>query len=157
MYGHGIPPDDLERLSLFELDCDRDIPALDWSPVQTACQRWAASFASRSTPTLIYADGGQFLNIRDERFGDLRTGTLDGLERDLYLECLEIRSLRDLCQRFSPADQVRSALDKLVDWNIMFREAEQYLSLAVATAPHLAAARIRARPAQRRALRVAAS
>lgn len=148
-FRHGIPEEDLSRLELFDLECDHTLPRADWSAVAAMCARWASAYAKSQGPSLIYRDGITFLNIEDERFGELRTVTLEGLARDLYLECMEIRMIGHLVRRaaarFAASEaEVREILAELCEHRLVYTERDRYLSLAVATTPHLAAARIRA-------------
>jgi len=88
-----------------------------------------------------------FLLIEDRRFGDLRVGSYQGVERDIYLSCMEIRTLAELRRvagaRVMAAEELGTLLAHFVEDRIMFRDGERYLSLAIATEPHIAARRIR--------------
>lgn len=147
-YRAGLPDDVWRRLSLFDLSFDVARPSADWSPVRAACAQWSQLQADRKGQRLLhYRDGGTFLMLRDERHGELRTLTVDGPERDLYLYCSSIRTreqiARELAGRMRGGD-VDDVLAQLVDLALMAREGERYLALAVAATPQHAARRIKA-------------
>lgn len=146
-YRTGLPPDVEARLSLFDLDYDCGVPVGDARPLREVCERWRALHREHGgRPLLVYRDGGTFLTVEDER-EDFSTGTFEGLSREAYLYCMQIRSLAALRKRFGAhpeADRLEAVLDELVGWRIMFREGDRFLALAVATEPAIAARRIRA-------------
>src|SRR5262249_38615281 len=146
-YAIGVPGDVLERLELFDLSYDFRGEPVDWSPVRERIAAWTENFNRHPRPLLTYSDGVDFLLIEDRRFGGLRPGSYAGLERDIYLACLEIRTVSELrraaAARGVTAPALDSLLSRFVEDRIMFREGDRYLSLAVATEPHIAARRIR--------------
>ena len=74
-----------------------------------------------------------------------KEGTLEGAEREIYLYCMEIRSMSQLRRKFGlPEDELLETLERFVADRIMFTEQSSYLSLAVAPNPMTAARRIRA-------------
>ena len=157
LYREFLPPEVCERLILPHREWDftpEGTPA-DWTPVREACRRWATlheeirarALREDRTPTkaLIYVDGTSFLEVTDYR-GVPRRLRLYGPWREVYLECLEIRTGEEIAARFSPAhgiDRVQEILERCVAERIMFAEDGRYLSLASATRPDLAARRIR--------------
>jgi hypothetical protein len=108
------------------------VPGVDWSPVVEQCKAWRERYGDGSRKLLRYEDDGSVLTLVDERHGEARRTELSGDARELYLECTQIQSL--------PSDHL---LDDLVSGGMMYREKSQYLSLAVAQSPSVAAARIR--------------
>jgi len=139
-YKAGLPDDVWQRLLMFDLEGE---PA-DWTPVREACKSWYKKHAQRESRLLIYQDGGAFLNIIDDREEERKEGTLEGADREMYLYCMEIRSLSQLRRKFGmPEEELSETLEQFVSDRIMFTEQGSYLSLAVAPNPMTAARRIR--------------
>jgi len=144
-YKAGLPEEVWRRLRLFELDYDLEGEPSDWTPVRDAVETWYAKHARRESPLLFYQDGLTFLNIIDDREDARKEGTLEGAAREIYLYCMEIRSLSQLRRKFGqPEDELMETLERFVADRIMFTEQSSYLSLAVAPNPTAAARRIRA-------------
>ncbi len=127
----------------------------DWTPVLEACRRWremhegvrARALREGRTPQKIlqYLDGRDFLEITDCRRVPRRL-TLTRTAREVYLECMAVRSFDELEERFAgriDTERIRKILDRCVNEWIMFSEDGKYLSLAVASRPDIAARRIR--------------
>jgi ribosomal peptide maturation radical SAM protein 1 len=147
MYRHGLPEDVFDRLELFDKDFDQVAPTADWTPVRRAIERWAQLHSARRGHLLIYRDGQTYITIDDSRFGNFSTATFEGLERDLYVYCMEIRTFDQIAKRFratNSAQAIRDALQLFVDSRIMYSEQDRYLSLALAPTPRIASQRIRA-------------
>ncbi len=147
-YRAALPDKVQNRLRVLDLSFDLVTPVADWTPVVEACARWEALHRRKgSKPLLHYRDGGTFLVIEDDRFDDFRSGTFDGVAREVYLYCTEIRSREEIARQFearaSPAS-LDEILTTYIDFKIMAHEKEQFLALAIATSPHLAVRRIRA-------------
>jgi len=140
--------------ALPESFCKLELPLIDyepkegpsWKPVAKAVQDWREfiyDLRSRTRPAkpLVYRDGGDFLEIVDERRN--RTNhILNGVARELYLYTMQIRTRGAINLRFSTAE-VSSMLEEFLRRDLMYRDGERYLSLAVSTKPHIAAKRIR--------------
>jgi ribosomal peptide maturation radical SAM protein 1 len=154
-YAFALPSEVNERLQLFWLDYDCTAPPVDWRPVESAVEHWHALHLrlAESTPgatwrgvrALTYFDGGDFLQIEDQRHGS-RVTTLDGPWRDVYLYCLQIRGLGKVLDHLGGAvaeDDVEHIVDHLVEQNLMYREHGRCLSLALAGDARAAADRIR--------------
>jgi ribosomal peptide maturation radical SAM protein 1 len=145
LYKAGLPEGVWNRLQLFDLDFDVQGEPADWTPVREACETWRAAHAHRKPLLLFYQDGGSFLNIIDDREEERREGTFEGLAREIYLYCMEIRSLAQIRRQFGVAEaELLEMLEMFVADRIMFAEQGKYLSLAVALNPWTAARRIRA-------------
>jgi len=151
-YRHGIPEAVLGRLQLFDRDYDLSQAGTDWTPVREACKAWRKLHADhRGAPLLRYRDGGSFLIVDDERHGELRSGVFEGVEREVYLFAMERRTRAQIARRFQGrADPVRldAILAQFLEYKIMYSEKEEWLSLAVAVTPEVAARRIRATVAE---------
>ncbi|MEJ2659007.1 MAG: hypothetical protein P8012_17760, partial [Desulfobacterales bacterium] len=83
---------------------------------------------------LSFRDGRNFLIIRQKRLaGEPLTHRLEGTGRAVYLFCQKHRTIKSIINRFSstPADRIEPFLKMMVDKKLMFREDDQYLSLAV--------------------------
>ncbi|HQR45416.1 MAG TPA: RiPP maturation radical SAM C-methyltransferase [Thermoanaerobaculia bacterium] len=141
-----LPEDVWSRLALVDLSWDYDEtgrPA-DWTPVREALRRWAERYANLGDKALTYTDAGGFLEISDRRHEDFRFVTLERVARELYLHCIEIRTLEAIERHFagrSTGRQVARILDQLVEWGFTYREGDQFLSLAVALNARIAARR----------------
>jgi hypothetical protein len=145
LFKAGLPDDVWQRLQFQAMDFETTLPVADWTPVAEVCKRWRSLHQNVQAPLLRYRDGGSFLMIEDQRFGDFRTGTFEGIERDIYLFCTEIRSEKQILERFPEIrPRLKELLEAWIEFRIMFHESGRYLSLAVASAPHQAAGRIRA-------------
>lgn len=155
-FGEALPPDVFARLPLFFLDFDGPPDPVDWSPVEAAVARWQARHAelAREHATvwpygvkpLHYHDGGTFLEIVDRRHG-YEVTTLEDEWRDVYLACAEVASRPRLHARFAEVldpEGVDEILEHLTGQDLLFREGERFLALAVAWRGEVAARRIRA-------------
>ena len=82
---------------------------------------------------LVQVRRGDNLQIWDFRPAGRRALTvLDGLARDLYLDCDGIRSITQLAKRHkSPADTVEETLHPLLETGLMVRDGQRVLSLAI--------------------------
>jgi hypothetical protein len=123
----------------------------DYRRLSERIERWRASYlrARRSGhPLLFFHDCRDFLIIEDFRDldGVSDTGgrptrrlalTLEGWHRDLYLYCDSIRSFDEIAERFSERSPlgVRRLLGRLCREKLMFREGDEYLSLAISAGP----------------------
>lgn len=145
LYRVGLPEDVERRLELFDLEYESDGPAVDWSPVERACEEWRERHRGLQEPLLTSHDGGTFLSIHDSREPDgFATGTFHGLERELYLHCGIARGFPDLRKRFDVGDdRLRAAIGKFLEHDLMFEEDDRFLALAVAPTPQVAARRLR--------------
>lgn len=79
-----------------------------------------------------YTDGGNFVKIYDKRnLKDIQIFTLDELEREIFLSCVDIISLQELKDKFSsvPEEEICEILKGFEESSIIFREEDQYLSL----------------------------
>lgn len=143
-----MPEDVWRRLKLFGLSFDVSGHAADWTPVREAVAEWVKLHEQKGRGHLLgYRDGGSFLIVEDRRFGDFRQGRFSSEEREIYLDCTEIRSFRDVAGRHRALGlsevELRAMLQRFVEDKIMYAEDDKYLSLAVASRPQLAAERIR--------------
>lgn len=152
-----LPEELRDDLELPWLSFDEAAPGADWGPVIEAHHRWVEFHRGRREAmahvlalgelALHYNDGGSFLEIVDVRQGAPRLVTVEGLMRDLYLECCKIKSFKQLTRTFVPSrtseDDLRELLGAYVEADLMFEERDRYLSLAPARRPDQAAARIR--------------
>ncbi|MBE4751755.1 RiPP maturation radical SAM protein 1 [Corallococcus sp. ZKHCc1 1396] len=156
-YRVGLPEAVYERLELMDLSFDNPTEPADWSSVYQACKLWSGAYAAaRATEyrhLLSYLDGGTSMRIFDARTGQLRNTVLRGLERDVYLDCLEIKKWEELKARFVDTGRTSaSGLQAMLEgWNAMrllYREGEKFeasrfLALAPAFTPQMASKRIR--------------
>jgi ribosomal peptide maturation radical SAM protein 1 len=150
VYRAGMPLDVWRRLRLFNLDFDATAPKPSWDRVREACEVWRRKYAARSGPMLCYRDGGTFLIIRDARGDSVKETVLRGLERRLYLYCCQIRSTPQLLAAFAEAtaEAIHEALDRLVSAELVYKEGSRFLSLAIASSPAAAVARIQGAASQ---------
>ena len=110
-----------------------------WRPVKRRLEAWKTAYSqlhqdSGSDPILSYQDGGNFLIIRQRRYGaDDMTHRLKGTSRKIYLFCEKHRSISQILTRFPGfgEEKVRPFLHMMVEKRLVFREGERYLSLAV--------------------------
>lgn len=142
-YRVGLPEDMYRSLSMFDLSFDGS--HADFSALVQACTDWKKRFAGLHAPLLSYADAGTFLRITDNRQG-LRSSVLTGAARRIYLLCMQITRLDRILEEAKEMsrEEVQDFLDRAVALRLIFREEDEYLSLAVAESPQTAARRIRA-------------
>jgi ribosomal peptide maturation radical SAM protein 1 len=154
-YAAALPLDVIERLRLFFLDYDCVDPPVDWTPVESALEHWQAlhqrlvettpAATWRGVRALTYFDGGDFLRIEDHRNG-IRVTTLEGFWREIYLYCLQIRSLGKVVDHLGGAvaeADVERIVDHFMKQDLMFYENGKCLSLALASDTDSAVERIR--------------
>lgn len=148
-YRVGLPPGTADNLILPEQSWDGP-ETVNWGPVEEACVRWRELHEVLrkdnrfpATHPLYYHEGGDFLEIVDRR-GECRTVTLPGAWRSVYLFCMEIRTEKQVLEKFpdcppSPTE----ILEWLVSEKLVYREKNLYLSLAVALTPGHAVRRMK--------------
>jgi len=110
-----------------------------WRPVKKRLEDWKTAYTQLhqdpgSDPILSYQDGGNFLIIRQQRYGaDDMAHRLKGTSRKIYLFCEMNRSISRILENFPGfgEEKVRPFLSMMVDKRLMFQEGERYLSLAV--------------------------
>lgn len=151
-YAPGMPAPVRARLTLFDRAFDLATPPPSFADLYEACESWRALHVQpRREPLLHYRDGGTYLAVYDERFGDIRTGVFTDVAREIYLSCMEVRTRGELGRRFAER-ATDAALDEILaafeENRILFREGDRLLSLAVAAEPAIAARRIRASEAR---------
>jgi ribosomal peptide maturation radical SAM protein 1 len=145
-YRPGLPEEVWRRIHMFDVDFDTEVPLADWTPVYEAAAEWRARYRGLNRKLVVYRDCVEFLQIEDRRQEDLRSGSFDGLAREVYLACLETQGRTALHARFPEASEreLSEIIDFFVEQEVMACEGDRVLSLAVATAPHIAARRIKA-------------
>ncbi|NNL42838.1 MAG: RiPP maturation radical SAM protein 1 [Desulfobacterales bacterium] len=110
-----------------------------WQPVKTKVRQWEKAYdeihqGHKSSPTLSYRDGRDFLIITQRRLlADSITHRLEGMSREIYLFCGEHRSLKRILNQFPKLteDKILSFLKMMVNKKLMFEDSNRYLSLAV--------------------------
>lgn len=139
MWAATLPNEVAGTLQLTRLDYDCESP-VDWTPVVDAVETWKqfrCELPRNTTHTdrpLFYTDGKTFLEIVDRR-GDFRAIELEGIWREIYLYCLQIRKYANIVEHFRPHPefaQLEEVLDGFIGEKLMFSERGQYLSLALA-------------------------
>lgn len=139
-YGALFPGGPLRRLRhmIQGYRGDRGRQRKRWQPVRRRLDAWASRYAALSgggrTIPLQYADGGDFMIIRQaRRDGDPLNHRLTGTSRAIYRYCDRQRSLASVLGRFATFEeaQVRAFLRGMVDKRLMFEEGDRYLGLAV--------------------------
>jgi ribosomal peptide maturation radical SAM protein 1 len=148
-YKAGIPEEVWNRIWFPDCSFETETPPVSWQPVIEAIKEWHAigeRHKQRTEPLISYQDGGSFLLLSDDRFGEHREGGVEGLARQVYLYCMVIRNLEEMAKRFpsASADELRAICGEFVENKLMFQEGRSYLSLAMSIRSGIAAARIRA-------------
>lgn len=155
LFEASLPRDVWERLRLYALDYNTREEA-DWTKVTRAMDSWRelhrqvrADYFNQGAfftlAPLYYVDRGIHLDIVDRRNG-WKVTKLQGLWRDIYLHCMEIRGTRAVASHFSSkqsAEETDDMLYSLAHEKLMYIESGKCLSLAVAPFPHIAQKRIR--------------
>ena len=114
-----------------------------WKPVRRQLALWQANYSKlrcspESPPILSYRDGRDFLIIRQLRpDAEPLTHRLTGTSRQIYLYCSEIRTFREIANKFPDFDPgtINGFLRSMVDKRLIYSENKTYLSLAVAVRP----------------------
>jgi len=112
---------------------------IDYGRFKEAFDKWRTGYydqVGNGRRPLQYFNCCEFIRIEDRR-ECLRTVTLDGWMKDLYLFCDEARHLNEIGEKFSGVDNMslRKALRFLCAERFMFEEDGIYLSLAVRSYP----------------------
>jgi ribosomal peptide maturation radical SAM protein 1 len=110
-----------------------------WQPVKQKLRDWAKTYAelhtaSESTPILSFRDGTDFLIIKQKNLkAEPMTHRLVGTSREIYLYCLQHRSLKRILLQFPHLgeEKIRPFLKMMVEKKLVFEENDRYLSLAV--------------------------
>jgi ribosomal peptide maturation radical SAM protein 1 len=110
-----------------------------WSGVETKVDEWRRQYwelrsSPTSSPILNYADGGNFLIIRQRRsLAEPLNHRLTGVSREVYLFCRKCRKFEHIQTQFPGlvADRLLPFLRMMVDKKLMFEEDGRYLSLAI--------------------------
>lgn len=155
-FRHGLPDEVWSRIELADLSYTPPPGAADWTSVREACRDWQELHRGRSEPLLRYRDGGSFIVVEDDRFGEFRSGVFVGVERELYLYCMEARTRRQIAARFPACaeSQLDAALAMFHGERLLYQEKERYLALAVAASRESAFRRISAEEARKRSVRL---
>ncbi len=116
---------------------DRAFQRRLWQPVRQKVKRWQKLYhklTKEKGPLLSYRDGKSFLIIRQVLpNGNVLHHRLKGPSRDIYLFLMDIRSLKELKEKFPniPETKLKGFLDDLVAKRLLFQENESYLALAI--------------------------
>jgi ribosomal peptide maturation radical SAM protein 1 len=117
---------------------DRGFQKKIWRPVQKKVMLWRKTYRalrerSKISPILSFRDGRDFLIITQRQYqADSIKHRLVGTSRQIYLFCMQHRSLAQIRSRF-PAfaeDKIVAFLKMMIDKKLMFAENDEYLSLA---------------------------
>jgi ribosomal peptide maturation radical SAM protein 1 len=140
-YRNLFPAEILPRLQLLYQGYEGGVKTQQhlWAKVTRAVRSWRTSYESLHDdagrdPILSYQDGGDYLIIRERRGkDDDRTHRLRGSSRQIYLFCETHRALPEIVERFPQFGQgkILPFLNMMVAKRLMFREGEDFLSLAV--------------------------
>jgi ribosomal peptide maturation radical SAM protein 1 len=140
-YGRFLPQEIYKNVPLIHQAYRGDVGLQKriWKPVIQEIKAWQKNYNAAHAnpfegPILTYRDGGNFMIIRDRRSGgEALTHRLVSISRSIYLFCERHRSLKLIREAFSeiPLDRVTEFLKLMVQKKLMFRERDQYLSLAV--------------------------
>ncbi|MCY1003560.1 RiPP maturation radical SAM C-methyltransferase [Myxococcus sp. MISCRS1] len=156
-YKVGLPEEVYQRISLLDLSYDSPSTPTDWSSVYDACRKWGKAYAAAKETQyrhlLTYLDSGDSMRLYDTRSGMLNNIVLRGLERDVYMACMEIQRWEDLREEFietgrATQDEVAALLGRFVEQRIVYQEGSRlegsrFLSLAPAYTAEMATRRIR--------------
>jgi len=118
---------------------DRGQQRRRWQPVARKIKAWQDFHQRRKVsilakPPLSCRDGGEFLIIRQEQPGGTTLHhRLKGLSREIYLFCDEIRTDKELADRFPQLAEKKllTFLQDLMKKRILFIDGNRFLALAV--------------------------
>jgi Radical SAM superfamily len=141
LFPHGISGSMVFMIQAFR--GDRAFQKKIWQPVKKMVAAWQKAYAglqggTAAPPVLSFRDGREFLIIKQRVYqADSIAHRLVGTSRQIYLFCMQHRSLKRIRSRF-PAfaeDKIVAFLKMMVDKKLMFEEGDEYLSLAVPAKP----------------------
>ena len=145
-YAHIFPPDvfNAMRFTIQSYRGDLGFQRKLWRPVEKKLTAWKKSYGElhkgpRHENILSFRDGRSFMIIRQRRLnGQPLTHRLEGTSREIYLFCMQHRSLKRILTRFPSVatDNVEAFLKMMVNKKLMFQENHNYLSLAIPVNPH---------------------
>jgi hypothetical protein len=118
---------------------DLEIQKRRWQPVKRKLEAWKKAYEklkgkSEGIPILSYRDGRDFMIIWQKQLrGPALTHRLVGDSRAIYLFCERHRPLKAILGRFGHLSEkkILSFLQMMIDKRLMFREKNQFLSLAI--------------------------
>jgi ribosomal peptide maturation radical SAM protein 1 len=110
-----------------------------WRPVAAKVKKWQKYHSQRKVsalekPLLYYRDGKEFLIIRQEIIdGRIFHHRLKGTSRQIYLFCTEIRSDKELTDKFHGISEkeIKNFIEDLQNKRLLFSDKGKNLSLAV--------------------------
>jgi ribosomal peptide maturation radical SAM protein 1 len=115
------------------VDNDWEKLVTEWRKIrEELTKQWTKRQTAINKLVFYYVDGGSFLKIYDRRnIENVIIYVLDKLEREIFLSCTEVTSIKELRERFShvPEDKLADVLKAFEESGIVFREDENYLSL----------------------------
>jgi hypothetical protein len=136
-----FPREILEKLNLIVKDYrgDRTYQKKIWQPVFSKIKKWQKyhdkrKISSLHKPLLYYRDGGDFLLIRQELIDStVLNHRLKGTSRQIYLFCTQIRTDKELFEKFPtiPQQKILSFLTDLLKKRLVFSDENKHLALAV--------------------------
>lgn len=102
--------------------------------------RWHQAYHDPAKPYLLYKKGPDFIEVIDKREKSVKTMQLEGVARDIFLYCDEVRSLAEIVayvqeKHGMDTGEVTASIDRILAWFIKMRivlhEDNNYLSLAI--------------------------
>jgi len=140
-----IPLRIVKTLSFTEKNYASKIKKRSYSGLKKRLAEWSSYYDQaviNRRKLLTFSDCGKFLRIEDMRFAldsttpewsAIKSITLEGFARKLYLFCDSIRSFHDIKKHFKnvPERELRSTLRKLFNLKVMYTEDDDWLSLAI--------------------------
>lgn len=137
-YRDAYPSEIFDKLDLLWKDAEYEKEPANWERIKAPLASWREDYfrlrrALLDRPILSYVDGGSFLIIDDYRSGTLDRWELDEEQRGIYLFADEaIRSLDAYEMHFGrPATELLAVLDALASLKLVFREGDEFISLAI--------------------------
>lgn len=138
---HPLLPSKIKHtLESFRRTYTSDRKPNNYNNLMKVLQAWQQKyFALRANDEfpLSYQVGCDFVNIFDQRKERLVYHRFEGIQKDVFLFCDDIRHINDILSSFKKADAqlVRQTLSYCVRHRIMFSQNNRYLSLAIRNAP----------------------
>ncbi len=134
-----LPKNIASKIKLWDMGYTAKRKPNDYRNFNRRLKRWRKDYnnaKAEDRSLLRYSDCKEFLKIEDSR-QSLSIITLEGWMRELYLFCDDIKNFDEIKKRFPDVSEreLKRTLNKLFKLKVMFKEGDDWLSLAIHASP----------------------